>query len=123
MFAVLKRGGKHARTDYYVMEEYIFASLVKYKLHTGRTHQIRVHSTHLRHPIMGDEQYGGNKLIYGGEVPRLRNKANECLKIATRQLLHAKTIGFIHPQTNDELFFDSSLPADFTDVLNILRKD
>jgi 23S rRNA pseudouridine1911/1915/1917 synthase len=122
MFAVLKRGGKHARTDYFVMAEYNFASLVKYKLHTGRTHQIRVHSTYLKHPIMGDEQYGGTKLLYGGEVPRLRQKANECLKIATRQLLHAKTIGFIHPQTGQELFFDSELPEDFSKVLRTLQE-
>lgn len=123
MFAVLKRGGKHARTDYFVLEEFNFASLVKYKLHTGRTHQIRVHSTHLRHPIFGDEQYGGNKILYGGEVPRLKSKANECLKIATRQLLHAKTIGFVHPQTGQEIFFDSLLPEDFNKVLEILRKN
>lgn len=123
MFAVLKRGGKHARTDYFVMEEFNFASLIKYKLHTGRTHQIRVHSTHLRHPIIGDEQYGGTKILYGGEVPRLKSKANECLKIAKRQLLHAKTIGFVHPQTKEELFFNSELPQDFNQVLEILRKN
>jgi 23S rRNA pseudouridine1911/1915/1917 synthase len=122
MFTVLKRGGKHARTDYFVMEEFLFASLVKYKLHTGRTHQIRVHSTHLRHPIMGDEQYGGTKILYGGEVPRLKSLANECLKIAKRQMLHAKTIGFIHPQTKEELFFDSELPEDFLKVFELLKK-
>jgi 23S rRNA pseudouridine1911/1915/1917 synthase len=123
MFAVLKRGGKHARTDYSVMEEFNFASLVKYKLHTGRTHQIRVHSTHLHHPIFGDEQYGGTKILFGGEVPRLKSKANECLKIAVRQMLHAKTLGFIHPQTKEELFFDSNLPQDFSQVLDLLRKN
>ncbi|OGU58766.1 MAG: hypothetical protein A2X64_00565 [Ignavibacteria bacterium GWF2_33_9] len=120
-FAVLKRGGKYARTDYFVMKEFGFASLVKYKLHTGRTHQIRVHSTHLHHPIIGDEQYGGTKILYGGEIPRMKIKANQCLKIANRQLLHAKTIGFFHPVLKEEMFFETELPEDFRQVLSILE--
>jgi 23S rRNA pseudouridine1911/1915/1917 synthase len=121
MFAVVKKDGKFARTDYFILKEFEFASLVKYKLHTGRTHQIRVHSSFTHHPILGDELYGGNKIIYGSEIPRLKSKANECLKIATRQMLHAKTLGFVHPKTQEKMLFDSNLADDFQKVLKILE--
>lgn len=121
MFAVLKKGGKYARTDYFVQEEFNYLSLVKFKLHTGRTHQIRVHSSHYRHPILGDELYGGNKIVYGGEIPSFRRKAEQLLKIATHQMLHAKTLGFVHPVTNQTIQLNSNLPDDFNQCLEILR--
>jgi 23S rRNA pseudouridine1911/1915/1917 synthase len=121
-FSVVKKDGKYARTDYFVLKEYEFASVVKYKLHTGRTHQIRVHSSYLNHPIMGDELYGGNKLLFGGEIPRLRKKAMKCLETANRQMLHAKTLGFVHPITNEKILFNSDLPKDMQQVIEILEE-
>lgn len=121
-FSVVKRDGKYARTDYFVLREYEFASLVKYKLHTGRTHQIRVHSSFLNHPIMGDELYGGNKLLFGGEIPRLRKKAMKCLEKSPRQMLHAKTLGFTHPVTHEKVMFNSELPIDMKEVIEILEE-
>jgi len=84
-------------TDFEVLEEYEFTSLVKFRLHTGRTHQIRVHTASMKHPILGDETYGGDKILYGGQSNYVRSKAQKCLQLATRQMLHAKTLGFIHP--------------------------
>ena len=121
-YAVAKRSGKTAKTDYEVLEEFEFASLVKFKLHTGRTHQIRVHTAYLKHPILGDDLYGGNIILYGGQSNYMRSKAQKCLQIAQRQMLHAKTLGFIHPVTNQEIYLDSELPQDFKDLLEFLRK-
>jgi len=118
---VVKRGGKSAITDFEVLEEYEFTSLVKFRLHTGRTHQIRVHTASMKHPILGDETYGGDKILYGGQSNYVRSKAQKCLQLATRQMLHAKTLGFIHPISNEKLFFDSELPDDFKNVLEFLK--
>jgi len=120
-YTVVKRGGKSAITDFEVLEEYEFTSLVKFRLHTGRTHQIRVHTASMKHPILGDETYGGDKILYGGQSNYVRSKAQKCLQLATRQMLHAKTLGFIHPISNEKLFFDSELPDDFKNVLEFLK--
>lgn len=122
MFAVVRKGGKHAKTDYFVQETFDYHSLVKYKLYTGRTHQIRVHSSYNRHPILGDELYGGNKIVFGGEFPSYRKKSMDLLQIATHQMLHARTLGFTHPMTNERIHLDSELPDDFLSCLEILRK-
>lgn len=122
MFAVVRKGGKYARTDYFVQETFDYHSLVKYKLHTGRTHQIRVHSSHNRHPILGDELYGGNKIVFGGEFPTYRKKGQDLLQIANHQMLHARTLGFVHPATNQTIQLSSELPEDFQQCLAILRK-
>lgn len=121
-YTVVKRGGKTATTEYEVLEEYEFSSLVKFKLHTGRTHQIRVHSAFMKHPIFGDDTYGGDKILYGGQSSYLRNKALKCLQLATRQMLHAKTLGFIHPITKENIDCDSELPEDFNNLLELLRE-
>lgn len=120
-YTVAKRGGKAAITDYDVIEEYEFASLVSFKLHTGRTHQIRVHTAYVKHPIFGDETYGGDKIHYGGQSNYLRTKAQKCLQLATRQMLHAKTLGFVHPVTKENIFCNSELPYDFKNVLEFLK--
>ncbi len=121
MFAVTEKGGKYARTDYFVIEQFSYTSLVKFKLHTGRTHQIRVHTSHLHRPIFGDALYGGDKVVYGGEEPQFRRLANRCLDGLNRQLLHAKTLGFFHPHKKEFLQFDSSLSDDFLNIINQMR--
>lgn len=102
------------------MARYKFVSLVKLKLHTGRTHQIRVHLNSINHTVFGDPAYGGDKVLYHG-LPEINKIANRCLKNVNRQLLHAKTIGFKHPVTNEYLKFDSELPEDIKTVIDVIK--
>ena len=123
IFSVSKSGGKTAHTNYKVLEEFDFLSLLKLKLMTGRTHQIRVHLAHINHNIFGDHTYGGRRINYGYEYPKIKARVNNLLKIIDRQALHAKTLGFIHPVTNENMSFDSELPEDFNNLLTELRKN
>ena len=100
---VTEQNSKHAVTHYEVLEEFGQCSLVKFRLETGRTHQIRVHSAYIGHPVYGDDVYG--KAVKGIEG----------------QCLHAKKIGFIHPATKEYMEFDSELPDYFQAVLKKLR--
>lgn len=113
--------GKHAHTYYEVMEEYEFTSLIRLHLKTGRTHQIRVHMASINHPIFGDPTYGGRKIVYGLELPKMKSRIDNLLEIMKRQALHAKTLGFIHPNTKEKVFFDSELPDDFAALLEKIR--
>lgn len=97
--------GRHAVTHYKVLKRYGKYTLVEAQLETGRTHQIRVHMTHIKHPLVGD-------MIYG--------PAKHSLKIEG-QMLHAKVLGFVHPRTGQYMEFDSQLPEYFQDVLNKLE--
>ncbi|MGK9367416.1 RluA family pseudouridine synthase [Melioribacter sp. Ez-97] len=121
IFAVSENHGKHAHTFYEVIEEYEFASLVKLRLKTGRTHQIRVHMSHIHHPVFGDPTYGGRKIVYGAELPKMKSRVENLLKIMERQALHAKTLGFIHPHTKEKVFFDSEPPEDFRRLVEKLK--
>jgi len=113
--------GKHAVTYYEVMEEYDFLSLLKLRLKTGRTHQIRVHLAHSHHPVFGDPTYGGRR-IHGVQLTAsLKQYINNLLSMMPRQALHAKTIGFIHPTTQKYVFFDSPLPDDMKELMQKLR--
>lgn len=114
-------GGKAAVTEYEVLQEFDYLSLIKLKLHTGRTHQIRVHLHHIGHPVFGDPTYGGRRIAWGGTEKRKREEVQNLLKIITRQALHAKTLGFIHPASKERLSFDSELPLDMQTVLDALR--
>jgi len=109
--------GKHAVTEYEVIKEYEFLSLVRLKLKTGRTHQIRVHLAHVGHPVFGDPAYGGRSATWGGLEGKKAQRAQNLLKLISRQALHAKTIGFVHPLTKELTRFDSELPADMKGVL------
>lgn len=120
-FAVVKNG-KHAVTHYEIMEELPPLSLVRLRLETGRTHQIRVHLSHTGHPIFGDRVYGGdNDRLAGGEK-RKRQQARNLLEEMPRQALHAKTLGFQHPSTKKIIRLDSELPSDFREVLRLLKR-
>jgi 23S rRNA pseudouridine1911/1915/1917 synthase len=112
--------GKNAITDYEVLREFEYLSLVRLKLRTGRTHQIRVHLAHIGHPVFGDPTYGGRSSTWGGLEGKKALQAQNLLKRIGRQALHAKTIGFIHPGTKESVKFDSELPADMADVLTLL---
>ncbi len=121
IFTVDKYEGKHAHTFYKVIEEFEFASLVSLKLKTGRTHQIRVHMSHINHPVFGDPTYGGRKIVYGSHLPKNRLRVDNLLTIMQRQALHAKTLGFIHPRTKEKIYVDSNLPDDIMLLLEKLR--
>ncbi len=119
-FAVVP-SGKPARTEYWVLEEYPIASLVRFRLHTGRTHQIRVHCAWLGHPLLGDPLYGGDSPRGATTDPRWRRCARRCLELLPRQALHARTLGFFHPITRQWQEFETPLPADMAGVLEELR--
>ncbi len=120
--AVLKEddeSGKLAITNYEVISEYDFLSLVKLNLETGRTHQIRVHLSNMDHPVFGDETYGGREPRSVNLTSNIKAQIKNLLELIPRQALHAKVIGFTHPHLNKNLRFESELP---TDMKNILLK-
>ena len=108
--------GRRAVTDYEVSERLRHLSLVRCRLRTGRTHQIRVHMKHLGHPIVGDPLYSGPQ--WRG-IPDKR--LQKLLSSVERQMLHAARIAFEHPRSGAMLAFDAPLPADFADVVDALR--
>ncbi len=118
--AVVKEG-KHAVTEYSVLEQFPYLALLRLKLHTGRTHQIRVHLAHINHPVFGDPTYNGRHVVAGPGTPAQKREVQHLLSLLPRQALHAKTLGFAHPVTGEELFFDSELPADMNAILDFLR--
>lgn len=103
--AVIDRNSKNAITHFKVLERFGQCTLIEARLETGRTHQIRVHMSYIKHPLVGDPVYGSKKNKFKQEG----------------QLLHAKVIGFIHPRTKKYMEFDSELPDYFNKVLNVLR--
>ncbi len=119
-FAVVD-DGKHAITHYYVLEEFEYLSLVRLQLKTGRTHQIRVHLSHINHPVFGDPTYGGRKIHYSNVTSRIKQEVENLLEVMKRQALHAKTLGFFHPTTEQFVKFDSPLPEDMQFLLQKLR--
>ncbi|MFP4018533.1 MAG: RluA family pseudouridine synthase [Bacteroidales bacterium] len=113
--------GKHAVTHYEVIEGFGYVSLLKCRLETGRTHQIRVHLKYAGHPLFNDEEYGGDKILKGTIFNKYRQFVNNCFKILPRQALHAKTLGFIHPVTGEKLHFNTELPPDMETVIQKWR--
>jgi 23S rRNA pseudouridine1911/1915/1917 synthase len=113
--------GKAAMTEYTMLEQFPYLSLVRLKLRTGRTHQIRVHLHHIGHPVFGDPTYGGRRIAWGGSEKPKKEEVQRFLKIINRQALHAKTLGFIHPASGEHLLFTSELPGDMAEVLAALR--
>ncbi|SNC77435.1 ribosomal large subunit pseudouridine synthase D [Hymenobacter gelipurpurascens] len=109
--------GKHAVTHYKVLRSFGTVSLLQCNLETGRTHQIRAHMKHIGHPLFGDATYGGDKIVYGQRTGAYKVFAEKALEIMPRQALHAKSLGFIHPTTHEQLHFEVELPADFEAVL------
>ena len=109
--------GKHAITHYKALERFGYVTLVECRLETGRTHQIRVHMKHIGHVLFNDERYGGNEILRGLKTNKYKQFITNCFEICPRQALHAKTLGFTHPSTGKEMFFDSELPEDMTRLL------
>ena len=122
---VMRAGGKEAITRYRVVERFgdparPFASLIECRLQTGRTHQIRVHLTHLGHPLIGDATYGRSRQVPRAKTP-VEEKAYEAVTKFPRQALHAYLLGFQHPSLHKTLRFESKWPADLAGLIASLR--
>ncbi|NBU80498.1 MAG: RluA family pseudouridine synthase [Flavobacteriaceae bacterium] len=113
--------GKHAVTHYKVLERLGYVTLVSCKLETGRTHQIRVHMKYIGHTLFNDERYGGNLILKGTTFTKYKQFIDNCFKILPRQALHAKTLGFSHPTTKENMRFDTELPQDMKDCIEKWR--
>jgi 23S rRNA pseudouridine1911/1915/1917 synthase len=113
--------GKEAITHYKILERFNYVSLVECVLETGRTHQIRVHMKYIGHPLFNDDFYGGDKIVKGTVYSKYKQFVDNCFAICPRQALHAKTLGFIHPSTGQEMNFDSELPEDMSGVIDKWR--
>ncbi len=114
--------GKSAVTHYRVLERYGYVTLVECILETGRTHQIRAHMKHIGHPLFCDERYGGMEILRGERTGSYRQFVQNCFKLCPRQALHAKTLGFVHPITKEQMDFDSEWPEDFAALIDKWRK-
>ena len=114
--------GKAAVTHYKVIEDLGYISMIECKLETGRTHQIRVHLSHIRHPLFNDDEYGGDKILKGTTFSRYQQFVRNCFRILPRQALHAKSLAFDHPVSGKRLSFDSELPEDMQQVIEKWRK-
>lgn len=115
--------GKSAQTVYRVRELYRDHSLVEVELRTGRTHQIRVHLSHIGYPIVGDDMYGGRHLALHDLDPSApRGSASEEEWIIRRQALHAATLGFTHPITREPRIFAAPAPTDLRELIGLLRR-
>lgn len=113
--------GKHAITHFTVLERFHYVTLLEFRLETGRTHQIRVHTKLVGHPLFNDDTYGGNRIVKGTIYAKYKQFVDNCFKTLPRQALHAKELGFIHPSTGKEMLFNSDLPEDFQTVLDKWR--
>lgn len=111
--------GKEAITHYRILEHFPNHTHVRVKLETGRTHQIRVHMSHLQHPLVGDATYGGRVRLPKGVSHELR----EVLRLFPRQALHAKHLELYHPATDELVEWEVDLPDDFIDLLDELQAD
>lgn len=114
--------GKKAITHYKVIENIHYITLIECELETGRTHQIRAHMKHLGHPIFCDKTYGGDLVVKGNRFTNYKKFVENSFKIISRQALHAKSLGFVHPKTKKEVFFDSELPSDIQEIIKKWKK-
>ncbi len=113
--------GKHAVTNYRVLERFGYVTLVECKLETGRTHQIRVHMKHIGHPLFNDLEYGGDRILKGTTFTKYRQFVENNFALLDGQALHAKTLGFEHPKNTEFMRFDSPLPENFQRILERWR--
>ena len=109
--------GKHAVTHFKVLKRYGYVTLIECQLETGRTHQIRVHMESIGHPLFNDDRYGGDRILKGTTFSKYKQFIDNCFKVLPRHALHAKSLGFTHPQTGEFIFRESIMPDDFKAVL------
>ncbi len=109
--------GKHAVTHWKVLQRLRYVTLVQCNLETGRTHQIRAHMKFIGHPLFNDAMYGGDKIRKGTQFAKYKSFIDNCFSLMPRQALHAKSLGFVHPITNERIYYEIALPEDFKSVL------
>lgn len=114
--------GKPAVTHYEVIERFGYVTLVKCKLETGRTHQIRVHMKHIGHTLFNDERYGGERILKGTSFTKYKQFVDNCFALLPRQALHARTLGFVHPTTGKMCRFEAPIPQDMEACIARWRK-
>lgn len=113
--------GKHAVTHYEVIERFRYITWVECKLETGRTHQIRAHFKHIGHTLFNDERYEGNQILKGINMPKYKQFVKNVFEVLPRHALHAHTLGFVHPVTKKEMYFESAMPEDMEEALKRWR--
>lgn len=113
--------GKHAVTHYKVLERFKYMTWVECKLETGRTHQIRAHFKHIGHTLFNDERYEGHQILRGVNLPKYKQFVKNIFEILPRQALHAHTLGFVHPTTKEEMYFESPMPKDMQEAVEKWR--
>ncbi len=118
--AVVERGGREAATNFFIIDRFKHFDYIRVTASTGRTHQIRVHLSHIKHPILGDPVYGGRRRRGIGSSARTKSALDRILKIMKRHALHASELAFEHPTTGNRIEFKTALPDDMQQVLEIL---
>lgn len=113
--------GKHAVTHYEVTERFGYVTKVKCILETGRTHQIRVHMQWKGHPLFNDSRYGGDRILKGTTFAKYRQFVENCFETCPRQALHARTLGFRHPRTGEQMDFECPVPEDMSQLIEKWR--
>lgn len=113
--------GKPAVTHYQVIERLGYVTLIRCILETGRTHQIRVHMKYIGHTLFNDERYGGNEVLKGTHFTKYKQFVDNCFKVLPRQALHAKTLGFVHPVSQEFMHFEAPLPEDMEAAIDKWR--
>ena len=113
--------GKEAITHYEVVERFGYTTLVRCRLETGRTHQIRAHMKHIGHTLFGDARYGGDNILKGTTFTKYKQFVDNCFKLLPRQALHAQTLGFVHPISGKSMSFEAPLPNDMFTALDKWR--
>ncbi|WP_088653233.1 RluA family pseudouridine synthase [Geofilum rhodophaeum] len=113
--------GKAAITHYRTLEQLGYVSLVECRLETGRTHQIRAHFKYLGHPLFNDERYGGHQILKGTTFSKYKQFVENCFQLLPRQALHAKTLGFTHPDSGAYMEFNTDLPLDMAQAIEKWR--
>lgn len=116
-----RESGKHAVTHYRVLERLGYVNLVECRLETGRTHQIRVHMEYIGHPLFNDERYGGDRILKGTTFSKYRQFVENCFRLMPRHGLHARSLGFVHPTTGENVHFESEMPDDMRSVVERWR--
>ena len=111
--------GKSAVTHWNVLRRYRHTTLVECILETGRTHQIRAHMSHIGHPLFSDARYGGDQILRGTTESQYRQFVQHCFDTCPRQALHARTLGFVHPRTGEQMDFSAPLPSDMENLIRL----
>ena len=109
--------GKWSVTHYKVLQRFNYVTLISCELETGRTHQIRAHMKSIGHPLFNDAPYGGDKIRKGTLFAKYKQFVENCFHIIPRQALHAQSLGFVHPTSKENIYFETELPNDFKEVI------